>query len=266
MVRVMLDPSQACLTDAPGGPARQTGAWAPTPSRRPSSTRCAPPAASRPRTRPCSLIGAAGGDPARLRELVERRSTGEPLAWLIGLGAVLRRDRARAPGRLRAPLADRADGDRGGGPAARRRAAPSTCAPAPAPSPSCSPAAGPVPGSWPPRSIRGPRRAPGPTASTCSRVTWPLPCPTISAGRSTWSPPSSPMCRPTSCGCSPAMSLAHEPRAALDGGADGTDLLRPRRHRGGADLLRPGGSLLLELGGDQADLLEPTLARPRLRR
>src|SRR3954468_2887361 len=30
------------------------------------------------------LIGAAEGDRARLRDLVERRCTGEPLAWLVG--------------------------------------------------------------------------------------------------------------------------------------------------------------------------------------
>jgi release factor glutamine methyltransferase len=43
-----------------------------------------------------------------------------------------------------------------------------------------------------------------------------------------------------------------EPRLALDGGADGMDLLRQvvRRSTG---WLRPGGWLLLELGGDQAE-------------
>ena len=39
---------------------------------------------------------------------------------------------------------------------------------------------------------------------------------------------------------------------------DGTELL-VRAAAEAADLLRPGGSLLLELGGDQANLLEPTL-------
>ena len=45
---------------------------------------------------------------------------------------------------------------------------------------------------------------------------------------------------------------AFEPRLALDGGEDGTDLLVEvvRRSRG---WLRPGGWLLLELGGDQAE-------------
>jgi release factor glutamine methyltransferase len=52
--------------------------------------------------------------------------------------------------------------------------------------------------------------------------------------------------------------LAYEPRLALDGGADGTTLLA-RAARESADLLRPGGALLLELGGDEADLLQPLL-------
>lgn len=53
--------------------------------------------------------------------------------------------------------------------------------------------------------------------------------------------------------------LAHEPRAALDGGPDGCALLR-RAVAAGARLLRPGGWLVLELGGDQAGLLAPDLA------
>ena len=44
---------------------------------------------------------------------------------------------------------------------------------------------------------------------------------------------------------------AFEPRLALDGGADGTDLLAEVVRRS-AGWLRPGGWLLLELGGDQA--------------
>jgi release factor glutamine methyltransferase len=53
--------------------------------------------------------------------------------------------------------------------------------------------------------------------------------------------------------------LAHEPRAALDGGADGTLRLQQAAVEG-ALLLRPGGSLLLELGGDEAELLGPVLS------
>jgi release factor glutamine methyltransferase len=45
---------------------------------------------------------------------------------------------------------------------------------------------------------------------------------------------------------------AFEPRLALDGGVDGTDLL-VEVVRGSTRWLRPGGWLLLELGGDQAE-------------
>jgi len=45
---------------------------------------------------------------------------------------------------------------------------------------------------------------------------------------------------------------AFEPRLALDGGVDGTDLLVEVARRS-AGWLRPGGWLLLELGGDQAE-------------
>ena len=54
--------------------------------------------------------------------------------------------------------------------------------------------------------------------------------------------------------------LAFEPRRALDGGEAGT-LLLVRAVRAAASLLRPGGSLILELGGDEADLLRPVLAQ-----
>jgi release factor glutamine methyltransferase len=45
---------------------------------------------------------------------------------------------------------------------------------------------------------------------------------------------------------------AYEPRLALDGGIDGIDLLAEVVRRS-TRWLRPGGSLLLELGGDQAE-------------
>lgn len=53
--------------------------------------------------------------------------------------------------------------------------------------------------------------------------------------------------------------VAFEPRRALDGGEDGTRDLA-QAVTGAAALLRPGGSLLLELGGDEAELLRPVLA------
>lgn len=47
---------------------------------------------------------------------------------------------------------------------------------------------------------------------------------------------------------------AYEPRLALDGGIDGTDLLAEVVRRS-TRWLRPGGWLLLELGGNQADVI-----------
>jgi release factor glutamine methyltransferase len=56
----------------------------------------------------------------------------------------------------------------------------------------------------------------------------------------------------------PRDTLAFEPRHALDGGPDGTNFLE-RAIRQVAPLLRPGGSLLMELGGHQLELLQPIL-------
>jgi release factor glutamine methyltransferase len=55
-------------------------------------------------------------------------------------------------------------------------------------------------------------------------------------------------------------TFAFETPLAYDGGPDGTDILR-RVVRESRRFLRPGGALLLELGGDQADVLTADLAR-----
>ena len=55
-------------------------------------------------------------------------------------------------------------------------------------------------------------------------------------------------------------TFAFESAVAYDGGADGARLLR-RLIRAGARVLRRGGVLLLELGGDQAELIAPDLER-----
>ena len=47
-------------------------------------------------------------------------------------------------------------------------------------------------------------------------------------------------------------SVRHEPRLALDGGADGLDVVR-RLLRGAGRILRPGGLLLVEIGAEQGD-------------
>lgn len=57
----------------------------------------------------------------------------------------------------------------------------------------------------------------------------------------------------------PADVRRYEPLAALDGGSDGLELVR-HVVRAAGRLLRPGGWLLTEVGGDQDELLAPTLA------
>ena len=58
----------------------------------------------------------------------------------------------------------------------------------------------------------------------------------------------------------PRDTLTFEDAAHYDGGPDGATLLR-RVARGAPDFLRPGAVLLLEIGGDQAELLGPELER-----
>jgi release factor glutamine methyltransferase len=58
----------------------------------------------------------------------------------------------------------------------------------------------------------------------------------------------------------PHDTLAFESTLAYDGGPDGTDVLR-RVIRDGLAYLRPGGALLLEVGGDQSALLAEELGR-----
>jgi release factor glutamine methyltransferase len=54
--------------------------------------------------------------------------------------------------------------------------------------------------------------------------------------------------------------VAYEPRAALDGGADGTEVLQRIAERS-VRWLRPGGWLLLELGGAQASTIRRVMRR-----
>lgn len=57
----------------------------------------------------------------------------------------------------------------------------------------------------------------------------------------------------------PSDALRHEPRSALDGGTDGLEVVR-RVVATGRQLLRPGGWLLVEVGGEQDGILAPALA------
>jgi release factor glutamine methyltransferase len=61
----------------------------------------------------------------------------------------------------------------------------------------------------------------------------------------------------------PADVQRYEPRAALDGGSDGLEVAR-RVVAAAGRLLRPGGSLLMELGGEQEEGLAGSLAAAEL--
>lgn len=54
------------------------------------------------------------------------------------------------------------------------------------------------------------------------------------------------------CDALPGHIRNHEPRTALDGGADGLDIIR-RLVQQAAEILKPGGWIFLEIGCDQAD-------------
>lgn len=60
----------------------------------------------------------------------------------------------------------------------------------------------------------------------------------------------------------PADTQRYEPRRALDGGSDGLDIVRRVVHCA-ARLLKPGGWMFLEVGGDQDDVLAPVLEAAR---
>jgi release factor glutamine methyltransferase len=61
----------------------------------------------------------------------------------------------------------------------------------------------------------------------------------------------------------PADVQRYEPRAALDGGSDGLEVAR-RVVAAAGGLLHPGGSLLVELGGEQDEALAASLAAAEL--
>ena len=203
------------------------------------------------------LVGAAGGDRSRLHELVKRRCTGEPLAWLVGSVRFCGEPVQVHPGvyvprwqsepMVHEAVARLPDGG----------LAVDLCT-----------GAGAI-------AVVLARRRPearvvatelDPRAAACARANGvevfegdlAAPLPPSLSGEVDVVTSIVPYVPTGELRLLPRDVLAHEPRLALDGGADGTDLL-VRAAAAAADLLRPGGSLLLELGGDQAARLEPTL-------
>ncbi|MGZ4784958.1 MAG: N5-glutamine methyltransferase family protein [Acidimicrobiales bacterium] len=203
------------------------------------------------------LVEAAAGDRARLRDLVERRRTGEPLAWLVGsvrfCGETVRvHPGVYVPRWQSEPLSVEA--------AARlpeRGLAVDLCT-----------GAGAI-------AVVRRHRRPGarvvatdidPVAVACARANGvevlegdlAAPLPGSLLGRADVVTAVVPYVPTDQLRLLPRDVVAHEPRHALDGGEDGTALLVRAAHQA-TRLLHPGGSLLLELGGDQATQLEPVL-------
>jgi release factor glutamine methyltransferase len=204
------------------------------------------------------LLGAARGDERRLRALVDRRTTGEPLAWLTGSvrfcgETVLVHPGVYVPRWQSEPLALEAANrlpERGLG------------------LDLCT-GAGAI-------AVVLNRRRPlarvvatelDPVAVACARSNgievfvgdMAAPLPASLTGLVDVVTAVVPYVPTADLRLLPRDVIEFEPRQALDGGKDGTALLS-RAVLGAAPLLRSGGSLLLELGGDQADLLRPLLA------
>ncbi len=203
------------------------------------------------------LIEACGTDLVRLRELVARRCRGEPLAWLIGAvrfcgETVLVHPGVYVPRWQSEPLAREA--------AARlpeRGLAVDLCT-----------------GSGAIASVLGRRRPLArvvgteidPLAARCARdngvevflVDMANDLPEDFRGRVDVVTAVVPYVPTAELPRLPRDVLAYEPRRALDGGDDGLHWLIGAA-LAGTELLRTGGSLLLELGGDQASALRPML-------
>ena len=197
------------------------------------------------------LLAAAGSDAGLLEALVERRLTGEPLAWITGRAEFCGREVRVDPGRVHA-RAHRASSSPGGlsraCPRADRR---STSARAAGRSPRRSWPSARARTSWPPTSRR---------AVACARANGveayrgdlfePLPAPCtadVVVGVVPYVPtPELPLLQRD--------PFAFESELSYDGGADGTAILR-RVVQDAPRFLRAGGALLLELGAGQAAAL-----------
>jgi release factor glutamine methyltransferase len=205
------------------------------------------------------LLATAGGDGARLEALARRRTSGEPLAWVTGRAGfcglevrvepgvyvprwqtetLARRAAARLPARGVAVDVCTGSGALALVMAAARPGARVVATDVDPAAVACAAANG-------VEAYRGDLLAPLPPglAGRVDVVTGVVPyVPTAALD------------------LLPRDTLAYEPVLAYDGGPDGTAVLR-RAVDGASRVLRPGGALLLELGGDQADLLVPHVQR-----
>ena len=205
-----------------------------------------------------ALIEAASGDPDRLRDLVARRTDGEPLAWLTGAvtfcglrlsvahGVYVPRPQteglARRAAALLPPSGVAVDLCTGAGAIAA------------------------VLGAAVP-SARVLATELDPNAARCARRnhvevlegSLDDPLPSAFARRVDVLTAVVPYVPTRALPLLPRDVQAFEPRLALDGGPDGTAVLEEVVRRS-TTWLRPGGRLLLELGGDQAEPIGRSLA------
>jgi release factor glutamine methyltransferase len=203
------------------------------------------------------LLEAAGGDAARVAELVRRRSAGEPLAWLVGSvrfcgETVLVHPGVYVPRWQSEPMALEA--------AARL--------------PDGGIAVDLCTGSGAIAVVLA-RARPGatvlateidPLAIACARANGVAvlpgdladPVPEEMVGRVDVLTAVVPYVPTDALHLLPRDVTTYEPRLALDGGEAGVEFLI-RAVRQAASVLRPGGSLLLELGGDQGERLAPII-------
>ena len=206
-----------------------------------------------------ALLAAAGGDRQRLDELVARRLTGEPLAWITGTTAFCGLDLEIHPGVYVPRAHSERLAERGAARLPPTGTAVDVCTGSGA-------IAAALRASHPRARVVGTDA--DPRAVACARANGVEAhlgdlldaVPAALHGRVDLLVGVVPYVPTSALPVLQRDTLTFEAARSYDGGADGTHLLR-RVLAGGPSLLRAGGTVLLELGGDQADALQGDLDR-----